>query len=152
MSAHSEAEKLEEQHHNAQHAHKLLIISLHWLLFKLWGLFWLDLKLKIRRFMAPPLGICRPESLCCYPWLLHDKNGSARFGVNAISLAQSSSNSNLNNPMTPKPVLRGKKCPRSCKKWVGHVYPSHIDEMIPAFSLTTANIPLIFLLPSISRS
>jgi hypothetical protein len=37
-SAHPEAEKLEEQHHNAQHAHTQLFLALHWLLFELWGL------------------------------------------------------------------------------------------------------------------
>jgi hypothetical protein len=38
ISAHPEAEKLEEQHHNAQHAHTPLLLALNWLLFELWGL------------------------------------------------------------------------------------------------------------------
>jgi hypothetical protein len=33
-----EAEKLEEKHHNAQHAHTPYLLALHWLLFELWGL------------------------------------------------------------------------------------------------------------------
>jgi hypothetical protein len=34
LSAHPEAEKLEEQHHNAQHAHTpFLLAASHWLLF-----------------------------------------------------------------------------------------------------------------------
>jgi hypothetical protein len=36
--AHPEAEKLEEQHHNAQHSHTPFSLALHWLLFELWGL------------------------------------------------------------------------------------------------------------------
>jgi hypothetical protein len=38
ISAHPEAEKLEEQHHNAQHAHTSFLLALPWLLFELWGL------------------------------------------------------------------------------------------------------------------
>jgi ribonuclease I len=41
ISAHPEAEKLEEQHHNAQHAHTpffRFLLALHWLLFEIWGL------------------------------------------------------------------------------------------------------------------
>jgi hypothetical protein len=38
VSAHPEAEKLEEQHRNAQHAHTPFLLALHWLLFELWGL------------------------------------------------------------------------------------------------------------------
>jgi hypothetical protein len=38
ISAHPEAEKLEEQHRNAQHAHTVFLLALHWLLFELWGL------------------------------------------------------------------------------------------------------------------
>jgi hypothetical protein len=37
-SAHPEAEKLEEQHHNARHAHTRFLLAMHWLLFELWGL------------------------------------------------------------------------------------------------------------------
>jgi hypothetical protein len=36
-SAHPEDEKLEEQHHNAQHAHAQFSLALHWLLFEFWG-------------------------------------------------------------------------------------------------------------------
>jgi hypothetical protein len=38
ISAHPEAEKLEDQHHNAQHAHTLHLLALRRLLFELWGL------------------------------------------------------------------------------------------------------------------
>jgi hypothetical protein len=38
ISAHPEAEKLEEQLHNTQHAHTPFLLALHWLLFELWGL------------------------------------------------------------------------------------------------------------------
>jgi hypothetical protein len=38
ISAHPDAEKLEEQHHNAQHAHTLFSLALPWLLFELLGL------------------------------------------------------------------------------------------------------------------
>jgi hypothetical protein len=38
ISAHPEAEKLEEQHHNAQYAHTSFLLALHWLIFELWGL------------------------------------------------------------------------------------------------------------------
>jgi hypothetical protein len=38
ISAHPEAEKLEEQHHNAQHANTSFLLALHWLLSELWGL------------------------------------------------------------------------------------------------------------------
>jgi hypothetical protein len=37
ISAHPEAEKLEEQHHNAQYAHTSFLLALNWLLFELWG-------------------------------------------------------------------------------------------------------------------
>ena len=36
-SAHPKAEKTEEQHHKARHAHTLLLPVLRWLLFDLWG-------------------------------------------------------------------------------------------------------------------
>jgi hypothetical protein len=38
ISAHPEAEKPEEQHHNAQHAHTQFFACMRWLLFELWGL------------------------------------------------------------------------------------------------------------------
>jgi hypothetical protein len=38
ISAHPEAEKPEEQHHNAQHPHTQFFLALNWLLFELWGL------------------------------------------------------------------------------------------------------------------
>jgi hypothetical protein len=38
ISAHPEAEKLEEQHHNAQHAHTPVLLAFHGLFFELWGL------------------------------------------------------------------------------------------------------------------
>jgi hypothetical protein len=37
ISAHPEAEKLEEQHHNAQYAQTPFLLAVHWLLFELWG-------------------------------------------------------------------------------------------------------------------
>jgi hypothetical protein len=37
ISAHPEAEKLEEEHHNAQHAHIHFFACMRWLLFELWG-------------------------------------------------------------------------------------------------------------------
>jgi hypothetical protein len=38
ISAHPEADKPEEQHHNTQHApHSQFLLSLHLLLFDLWG-------------------------------------------------------------------------------------------------------------------
>jgi hypothetical protein len=36
-SAHTEAEKLKEQHHSAQHSHTQYLLASHWLLFELWG-------------------------------------------------------------------------------------------------------------------
>jgi hypothetical protein len=38
IAAHPEAEKPEEQHHNAQHAHTQFLLALPWLLFELWVL------------------------------------------------------------------------------------------------------------------
>jgi hypothetical protein len=44
LLAHPEAKKMEEQHHNAQHACALLLLALNWLLFELWGLDFTDLE------------------------------------------------------------------------------------------------------------
>jgi hypothetical protein len=38
ISAHPEAKKMEEQHHNAQYAHTQFSLAQHWLLFELWEL------------------------------------------------------------------------------------------------------------------
>jgi hypothetical protein len=37
-SAHPEAEKPDEQHHNAQRSYTQFLIAPHWLLFELWEL------------------------------------------------------------------------------------------------------------------